>query len=50
MALSAPWHRFYGSVSPELDYPETTLYGALAETARRVPDAVAWDFVGTRSS
>ena len=50
MADSRPWHRFYGSVPPSLDYPEVTLYEALAATARRVPDAIAWDFFGTRST
>jgi long-chain acyl-CoA synthetase len=50
MAESKPWLRFYGKVPPSLQYPEVTLYEALAETARRVPEAVAWDFFGTRSS
>ena len=45
-----PWHRFYGSVPTSLDYPEVTLYEALAASAGRVPDAVAWDFFGTRST
>jgi long-chain acyl-CoA synthetase len=45
-----PWHRFYGSVPASLDYPEVTLYEALAATARRVPDAIAWDFFGTTST
>ncbi len=44
------WLRFYGKVPASLDYPEITLYEALAATARRVPLAVAWDFFGTRSS
>ena len=44
-----PWSRFYGDVPPSLEYPEVTLYEALAATARRVPDAVAWEFFGTRS-
>ena len=48
-AGSQPWRRFYGSVPASLDYPEVTLYEALAATARRVPDAIAWDFLGTRS-
>lgn len=43
-----PWSRFYGQVPSSLEYPEVTLYQALAATARRVPDAVAWDFFGTR--
>jgi long-chain acyl-CoA synthetase len=45
-----PWHRFYGSVPASLDYPEVTLYEALAASARRVPEAIAWDFFGTRST
>ena len=45
-----PWERFYGSVPPHLEYPEVTLYEALADTARRVPEAIAWDFFGTQST
>ena len=48
MPASHPWLRFYGKVPPSLHYPEVTLYEALAATARRVPDAIAWDFFGTR--
>jgi long-chain acyl-CoA synthetase len=46
---SHPWLRFYGNVPASLDYPALTLYGALAATAARVPDAIAWDFFGTKS-
>lgn len=49
MTESRPWHRFYGNVPASLAYPEVTLYEALAATARRLPDAIAWDFFGTRS-
>ena len=45
-----PWLRFYGSVPATLDYPRTTLYERVAETARRLPEAVAWDFFGTTST
>jgi long-chain acyl-CoA synthetase len=45
-----PWLRFYGRVPATLSYPEATLYEAVAATARRVPDAVAWDFFGTTST
>ena len=50
MTDSRPWHRFYGRIAPSLDYPEVTLYEALAATARRVPGAIAWDFFGTQST
>jgi long-chain acyl-CoA synthetase len=45
-----PWLRFYGSVPASLDYPDATLYEALADTAARVPGAIAWDFFGTTST
>lgn len=50
MTETRPWHRFYGSVPTTLDYPEVTLYEALADTARRLPEAIAWDFFGTQAS
>lgn len=43
-----PWLRFYGDIPASLEYPETTLHGALAASARRTPLATALDFFGTR--
>lgn len=45
-----PWLRYYGHVPETLSYPEVTLYEAVAGTASRRPDAVAWDFLGTAST
>ena len=45
-----PWLRFYGEVPKSLEYPATTLYEAIAATARRVPDDIAWDFLGSTST
>lgn len=45
-----PWLAFYDGVPPHLDYPALTLYEALAASAARVPEHVAWDFFGRRSS
>jgi long-chain acyl-CoA synthetase len=50
MEESRPWLRFYGKVPPHLDYPELTLYQAVARTAERVPRAIAWDFLDTTST
>jgi long-chain acyl-CoA synthetase len=50
MDKDRPWLRHYGSVPQSLDYPEATLYEALAAAARRTPDATAWDFFGRTSS
>jgi long-chain acyl-CoA synthetase len=49
-ATTRPWLRFYGRVPESLDYPEVTLYEAVAQAAARVPDAIAWDFFDTTSS
>jgi long-chain acyl-CoA synthetase len=45
-----PWHRFYGAVPTRIDYPPVTLYEAVAATALRLPDNIAWDFFGTRAT
>jgi len=45
-----PWLRYYGGVPASIDYPRITLYEAVAATARRLPSAVAWDFMGTRAT
>ncbi len=42
-----PWLRWYGDVPPNLSYPDVTLYEAVAATAARVPDRIAWDFMDT---
>jgi long-chain acyl-CoA synthetase len=49
-AVPRPWLRYYGKVPASLDYPEVTLYEAVAATARRLPETVAWDFLGTTST
>jgi long-chain acyl-CoA synthetase len=50
MTQIRPWLRFYGELPPSLSYPELTLYQAVAATAARVPDDIAWDFLDTTSS
>jgi long-chain acyl-CoA synthetase len=45
-----PWLQHYGAVPPSLPYPATTLYGALAATAARTPDAIAWEFLDATCS
>lgn len=49
-AADRPWLRFYGDVPPSLSYPEVTLYEALASSARRTPEATAYDFLGVTAS
>jgi len=45
-----PWLRYYGAVPASIDYPRVTLYEAVAATAQRSPDAVAWDFFGATAT
>ena len=49
-APAYPWLRFYGGVPATLDYPRCTLYEAVVATARRAPEAIAWDFFGATST
>jgi long-chain acyl-CoA synthetase len=44
------WLRYYGAVPHHLGYPPVTLYVAVAATAQRTPEAIAWDFFGTTST
>ena len=48
--MGHPWLRFYGDVPASLPYPEVTLHEALAASAARSPDAVAWSFFGREST
>ncbi len=50
MTQSRPWLRYYGKIPHSLSYPEITLYDAVAATAARVPDAIAWDFLDMTAS
>ncbi|MBE0613147.1 MAG: AMP-binding protein [Burkholderiales bacterium] len=50
MTETRPWLRYYGKVPHSLSYPEITLYQAVAATAARVPDEIAWDFLDTTST
>lgn len=42
-----PWLKFYSNVPETIEYPRVTMHDSLMLTARRVPDKIAWDFMGT---
>ncbi len=46
----APWLKNYGEVKFHLDYPETTMSGAVLETAQNNPDFPALAFMGREIS
>ena len=50
MPFNKPWFTHYENVPPSLDYPHVTLYEAFIKSALRVPDKIAWDFMGTLCS
>jgi long-chain acyl-CoA synthetase len=48
--MNRPWLRFYGDVPETLEFPEISLYDAVMTTVRRIPDAVAFDFLGRKGT
>ena len=50
ISASAPWLHYYGTMPRTIDYPHTTLYVQLAQTARRYPNDTAYEFMGRRTS
>src|SRR5664280_242608 len=44
MFETKPWLKFYGKVPATIDYPRVTMYEALMETVRRIPEEVAYLF------
>jgi len=47
MTTNKPWYKFYSNVPRSIRYPEITMYESLIKTVKRVPDKIAWDFMGT---
>ncbi len=47
MMPEKPWHKFYSNVPRSIDYPDVTMYESLLRSIHRVPDKIAWDFMGT---
>ncbi|MCF2138719.1 MAG: AMP-binding protein [Candidatus Lokiarchaeota archaeon] len=43
-----PWLKYYGKVPHTIEIPEITLYEKLVETAKKYPNEIAWDFMGTK--
>ncbi len=46
----APWLRYYGNVPESIDYPQVTMYEAVAMTAAKYPSDMAYDFMGYTST
>ena len=45
-----PWLRYYGAVPASIVYPRITLYEGVAATAQRLPEAIAWGFLGSTAT
>lgn len=45
--LKAPWLKFYENVPAHLDYPDISMYDFVERTARKYPNIVAYEFMGT---
>ena len=47
MLKDKPWYKFYSDVPKSIDYPSITMYESVMRSVKRVPDKIAWDFLGT---
>ena len=47
MLKNRPWFDHYANVPRSIDYPGVTMYVSVMLSATRVPDKIAWDFMGT---
>jgi long-chain acyl-CoA synthetase len=50
LSSSLPWLAHYGSVPHTLEYPDGTIWDAVERTVHRIPDAVAYDFLGATAT
>ncbi len=46
ISAQAPWLAYYGNTPHSIDYPHKTMYQLVAQTARRVPNQKAYEFMG----
>ncbi len=47
MLKNRPWFDHYSNIPHSIDYPSVTMYESVMLSATRVPDKIAWDFMGT---
>ena len=47
MLKDRPWYKFYSDVPKSIDYPSITMYESVMRSVKKVPDKIAWDFLGT---
>ena len=50
LSASAPWLNFYGSIPKTIDYPRLTMYRLIEQTAKSVPNSVAYEFMGKETT
>ncbi len=50
MLKNRPWLDHYAKVPHSIDYPRATMYESVMQSVNRVPDKIAWDFMGTQCS
>ena len=50
LSASAPWLKYYGATPASIDYPHTTMFQQLSQTASRYPDNIAYNFMGKETT
>ena len=45
--VKTPWLKFYGDIPAHLDYPTGSMIDSVEEAAKKYPDFIAYEFMGT---
>ncbi len=48
MQTHRPWLDHYAKRPHSIDYPRVTMYESVMSSVHRIPDKIAWDFMGTQ--
>ena len=50
ISATAPWLAYYGNTPATIDYPRSTMYQMVAQTARKYPQNIAYSFMGKKTT
>ena len=50
LSANAPWVKYYGNTPATIDYPRTTMYQQITETAKQYPENIAYNFMGKQTN
>ena len=48
--VRTPWLKAFGNIPAHLDYPEYSMFESVEETAKKYPNYIAYEFMGTKGT